>query len=146
MLTDAVRERMEDQVDSLAGRVQEAADLAALVKAGRWPASPLAAFVLPLGVRALSQGDAAAGVFTQMLDETIGILIVQQAAGDLTGKTALPKIDTLIATLIAKIAGWRPSGVFGVFRVARGQMLSADNGRVIYQLDFTIQNQVRNLS
>lgn len=144
MLTDEMITRIEATVPALNGRAKEAADLAELVRRKALPQAPATAFVLPLGLRPRSEADAAAGGFTQMLDETVGVLLVVRAAGDATGAKALPQIGELIDALIAAIAGWGPDTAIGVFRVARGQLLSAEAGAVMYQLDFSIQTQVRN--
>jgi len=145
MFVDDVIARIDDEVPALANRTKGAADLSTLVSEGSLPQSAVAAFVLPIGFRNTSAGDASANAFTQMLVETIGILLVIRNANDITGGKSLPKIETLADLLIAKIAGWAPSGAFGVFSVSRGQLLSANDGTVIYQLDFAIQKQVRNI-
>lgn len=145
MLTDEMITRIEATVPALDGRAKEAADLAELVRRKALPQAPATAFVLPLGLRPRSEGDAATGGFTQMLDETVGVLLVVRSAGDATGAKALPQIGDLVDALISAIAGWGPDAAIGVFRVARGQLLSAEAGAVMYQLDFSIQTQVRNL-
>ncbi len=146
MFVDEVIARIDGQVPDLANRTKSAADLSTLVSEGSLPQSPVAAFVLPLGFRNTSQGDASANAFTQMLVETIGILLVVRNANDITGAKSLPKFEALIDQLIVEIAGWQPSGAFGVFWVSRGQLISTNDGTVIYQLDFSIQKQVRNIS
>lgn len=144
MLTDEMITRIKATVPVLDGRAKEAADLAELVRRKALPQAPATAFVLPLGLRQRSEGDAASGAFVQMLDETVGVLLVVRSAGDATGAKALPQIGELIDALITAIAGWGPDAAIGVFRVARGQLLSAEAGAVMYQLDFSIQTQVRN--
>lgn len=145
MLTDDLITRIEAAVPALDGRAKEAADLSELVRRKALPQASATAFVLPLGLRPRSEGDAASGAFTQMLDEIVGVLLVVRAAGDASGAKALPQIGELVDALIAAIAGWGPDGAISVFRVARGQLLSAEAGAVMYQLDFSIQTQVRNL-
>lgn len=144
MLVDEVITRIKSEIGELENRCEGAAELSELVRSGQWPQSPVFAFVLPLGLRPLSQGDASAGAFTQMLSETIGILLVIQAAGDGTGRKALPKIETLLAALLAALPGWGPEDATGVFAVSRGQLISATDGRVVYQLDLSLNNQLRN--
>lgn len=145
MLTDEMITRIEATVPALDGRAKEAADLAELVRRKAMPQAPATAFVLPLGLRPRSEGEAGSGGFTQMLDETVGVLLVVRSAGDATGAKALPQIGELIDSLIGAIAGWGPDAAIGVFRVTRGQLLSAEAGAVMYQLDFSIQTQVRNV-
>lgn len=146
MLTDEVKTRIEDQVAALAGRVREAGDLAQLVRGGVIPPTPTSAFVVPLGLRARSEGDAGTGYFIQATDETVGVVLVVRAAGDARGDKALPGLGTLIDALVAAIAGWAPGDQIGVFRLSRGALLSAGDGMVVYQLDFSISDQVRNVT
>lgn len=139
--------RITDQCAGLPeGRVQGAAEFTTLLRAGRLPAAPVFAFVLPLGLVPRNDGDAAAGAFIQAVDEQIGVVLVVQAAGDGTGRTALPSIETLIGQLNAALPGWQPDGAIGPLRLRRGRLLSAENGAVIYQLDYAVQTQLRNIS
>lgn len=144
-LTADLIARIEAEVGALAGRTRGAADLSELVATKQWPQSPAAAFVLPLGLRARDEGEAATGYFLQMLDEAFAVVLTVRAQGDATGARAVPRIDELVAALVAAIAGWGPDDAIGVFRVSAGNLLSAEGGMVLYQLDFVIQTQVRNL-
>lgn len=146
MLTSDVKALIENAIPVLTGRCQELADLSLLMKAGKWPASPVAAFVLPLGLRPRSQGDASANAFLQALDEMVGVLIVINASGDPTGGKALPKIDELIDQMLNSICGFCPGIGFGVLRAARGQLLDSGDGRIVYQLDFATEKYVRIVS
>lgn len=143
MLAADLVARIEERVEALAGRVEGAAELAELIRQNAWPQASPAAFVIPLGLTALSQGDAAAGAFTQAVGEMWGVLLVVRAAGDITGAKAWPKIDELVWQVIAAVCGWAPDDQTGVFRLARGGLVGASAGRVSYQLDFVIEDQVR---
>lgn len=146
MLTSEIKALAEGAVPALSGRCQLLADLSLLMKRGAWPAAPVAAFILPLGFRARSQGDASANAFTQALDEMAGILIVINAAGDPTGGKALPGIDEIVDQLLAAICGVAPGPGFGVLRAVRGQLIDSADGRIVYQLDFATEKYVRILS
>ncbi len=146
MLVDAVAALVEAADPSLSGRVQRAADLSELVRTNRMPAAPVAAFILPLGKRALSNGEAMAGAFTQAFDETVGVLLVVRAAGDATGGKALPTIDTLADAVIAALCGQSPGDEPGVLRLSRAALISAEGGSVLYQADFSIERSVRILA
>lgn len=143
MLVEAVSNRLSASVNDLANRVSEAADLAALVAKDALPPSPLSAFVLPLGLRPRSEGDAMAQAFLQAYDELIGVLLVIRSPNDLSGARALPKVDALVGAVIGAIAGWGPDEEPDVFRLARGQLLPAGQGLTLYQLDFAISRQLR---
>lgn len=144
-LTDNLTARIEAEVSDLRDRTKGAADLSELIAKKQWPQSPVAAFVLPLGLRARDEGKAGSGFFLQMLDEAFAVVLVVRVQGDATGARAVPRIDALVAALVAAIAGWGPDTAIGVFRVSAGNLLSAEGGMVLYQLDFVIQTQVRNL-
>lgn len=144
-LVAAVKARLEAEVGGLAKRVQEAAELSELVRRNQLPQATPAAFVLPLGLRG-GGADAATGSFRQAVDETVGVLLVVRSAGDATGARSLPAIDALIEETVGALAGWAPDDQIGVFRVARGALVSLREGAIIYQLDFTIEDQVRIVS
>jgi hypothetical protein len=146
MLVADLAGRLEERVTELAGRVQTAAELSELVRQGAWPQASPAAFVLPLGITPRSSGDAAAGAFTQAVDESFGVLLVLRASGDLTGGRAVAPVDALTWAVISAVCGWAPAGTMGVFRLSRGAIVAASAGRVVYQIDFAIQNQVRILA
>ena len=143
MLVAELVARIDSRVPELARRVEGAAELSELVRKGGLPQAPRHAFVLPLGLVARNQGDAAAGAFTQLVDEVFAVMLVIHAAGDIAGARSLATVDQLVWKLIAALAGWGSEEVVGVFSLRRGQLLSAEAGTVIYQLDFAIQNQLR---
>ena len=137
----AVIARIEARVPDLAGRTHGAADLAALMAANGLPQVTPAAHVLPMGLQG-GRADAAAGMFTQMVDEVVGVLLTFRNAGR-TGDTAMNLSRDTIMAVIAAIAGWAPAGAAGVFRLSRGQILRFAQGTLTYQIDFAIQDQLR---
>lgn len=146
MLVADLSARIEDRVSVLAGRCHTALDLAELIKRKALPQASPSVFILPLGLIPRGSGEASTGVFTQMVDETFGVLIFVRSSGDVTGAKAQPLIDELIDDLIGAICGWGPQEAVGVFHLRRGQLHSASAGAVFYQLDFGLQQQVRILS
>lgn len=146
MLVADLVARISAAVPQLAKRVETAAELSELVKRKALPQASPFAFVLPLGLQPRSDGDAGAGAFTQAIDETFAVVLFVRAAGDITGGRALPSIDALVWTVIEAVCGWGPDDAIGVFHLRRGQLLSAEAGAVIYQLDFGLQQQVRILA
>jgi hypothetical protein len=140
MHVDAVATRIA--TDTGLVDVRGAAELSALVKSGNLPQRMPAAFVLPLGLRG-SQGDAATGITRQALNETIAVVLVAPAIGDETGGRALPTLAALIDAVVARVVGFSPADAIGVFTLGRGQLLSVNDGVVMYQLDFTIADQLR---
>ncbi|WP_316171041.1 hypothetical protein [Bradyrhizobium sp. SZCCHNRI1058] len=144
-LVGDVSERIAASVPALAGRIEGIADLAALIAEGALPQREVSAFVVPLGFDDRG-GDSATSAHTQMLEESIGVVLCIKALGDAKARRALPTIEQLSGAVIAAVAGWAPDDVAGVFRVTRGRLLSAEKGLVLYQLDFALLDQLRVVS
>lgn len=143
-MIEAVKSRLEAQVPELAHRVEGAAQFAALMKSNALPQHTPAAHVLPLGLQG-GRADAMAGAFTQELQEAIGVILTLRSQSQ-TGDKALDPVNTLVRAIIAALAGWAPNDETGVFRLLRGNLISMSAGTIVYQLDFTITDQLRILS
>jgi hypothetical protein len=144
MLIEHVRDRVEAEIAELAGRCQEAADLRRLLDSNGLPSAPLTLFLLPLGLRPLSEGDAAANAFTQMIDEVVGLLIVSQRPGDATGRRQVKTVDEIAARLMETFLGWTPDAeCYDVFRLVRGALLPSPGPALFYQLDIATRWQFR---
>lgn len=137
-----IKARIEAGVPALAGRLEEVADLAALIAAGVLPQRSPAGYVIPLGFNGREPADAA-GLFIQSLDETVGVVLVVEAAGDPKAKRALATVDALDIAVRNAVCGYVPAGAIGEFRAVRGRLVSVTAGTVIYQIDFAIQTQLR---
>jgi hypothetical protein len=137
----AVQARLET-IPALARRVYGAAKLGELTERGSIATVGTAAFVLPLGLRG-GVADAATGLFRQSLDRLVGVVLTVRNVGDATGEKALIELDPLIKSVIDLLAGWGPDEAFGVFTLARGELISISAGTITYQLDFAIEDQLR---
>jgi hypothetical protein len=135
-------ERIGGQVPALTGRVEEVADLTALVREGALPPHSPACFVVSLGFDA-QKADAVTGMFRQTLNDVIGVVLVVQALGDPKARRAQGTIDELKKDLLAKLAGWKPASAIGVFEPRRGRLVSVTQGAVIYQIEFGLNTQLR---
>ena len=139
-----LKARIEDQVPVLAGRVEGAADLAELTRKGAWPQASPAAHLIPLGLQGRG-AYSATGAFTQILREMVSVVLTlrtyDRAAGD-----DLPELHELIQAVLQAVAGWGPDGSVGVFELARGSLIHNRDGRLVYQLDFAIDDQLRILA
>lgn len=133
-----------ESVPALAGRVHAAARLAELMARNGLPQVCPAAFVLPLGIGA-RKADAVTGMYRQSIDRLQGVVLVIRAAGDATGAAGLVQLDPLIEAVIAAVAGAEAdSAIGGVFELAKGELASLGTGGTItYQLDFTVEDQLR---
>ena len=150
MLVADLVTRISTTVPQLAKRVETAAELSELVRRKALPQASPFAFVLPAGLQPHNSGEAGAGIFVQNVDESFAVVLFVRASGDITGGRTLPTIDALVWAVIEAVCGWVPpdaeNDAVGVFHLRRGQLLSAEAGAVIYQLDFGIQQQVRILT
>ena len=141
MMIAAVTARLEARISELQHRVEGAAKFAELMKRGDPPVRSVSAFVLPLGITG-RPGDAASGAFTQIIRETVAVVLIVQST-DRTGERAIDKIDEFVNEVIAAIAGWAPDNQVGVFELARGQLINFGPGRLAYQIEFAITDQLR---
>lgn len=139
-MIDAVTDRLNAQVADLNGKAEPVAHLADLMASGRLPANA-SAIVVPLGFKGGKPSDAT-GLFTQPLNEVIGVLLIASAHGQ-PGQKALRRISPLIREVVSTLAGWGPEDVSGVFQVERGKLLSLHQGRLVFQIDFSITDQLR---
>jgi len=144
MLVDPAVARLKAEVPDLSGRVDTALQLAEMIGQKKLPRHTPAAFVVPIGQRG-GQSDTASGVFTQMIEHLIAVVLV---ARDQTpdGRRALAAFDTLLDAVIAAIARWAPGDEIGVFRFISGRTISTAGGAVVHQLDFFISDQLSILS
>ncbi|MDK3072767.1 hypothetical protein QO034_06565 [Sedimentitalea sp. JM2-8] len=124
----------------LGSRVEGALDLADMLRAGRLPENTNA-IVLPVGLAGRA-ADAASGLYRQAFTETVGVLLLARVH-DRTGRRALGRIRPLIMEVVEAIAGWTPGDQLGVFQLKGGRIVSMTGGTLIYQVEFTIDDQLR---
>lgn len=140
MIPDVIQ-RLKDQVTDFQGRVEGAAQLAALMHQNALPQVTPAAHVVPLGVQG-GRTNAATGLFRQEIESLVGVLITLRT-NSRTGGAQLPDLVELTGAVTTAIAGWAPAGAIGVFRLSRGQLVTMVAGTLIYQLDFALPDQLR---
>jgi hypothetical protein len=140
ILFSDVMTRLEDRVSDLRS-IKGVADFTTLLKQNALPQQTPAAHVVPTSIRG-GKPDAAAGVFTQPTTEAIAIILTLRP-NDQAGERALEQVDVIIGSVIAAIAGWCPDDELGVFQLERGTVLSMSAGTLIYQIDFSIADQLR---
>ncbi|MEL7113982.1 MAG: hypothetical protein AAGP08_00075 [Pseudomonadota bacterium] len=136
----SVEARLEAEVEDFHGRVSPARDFFALIARKDLPQHDLVAYVIPVGLQG-GATDAASGLFRQEVTETVGVITMLQNRG--RGAKALLRLPNLIDDVTRAIAGWGPDTAPGVFSLRRGALLRSDNSLVAYQLDFSIQDQLR---
>ncbi len=140
MIADVIT-RLEAKVSDLTGRVQGAADFADLMRRNQLPQVTPAAHVLSIGMTG-GHGESSTGFFTQIFEQVIGVVLTIRSHSA-TGDRVLDDAETLIMDVIQAIVGWGPNDEIGVFRLARAGLVSMQDGTLVYQLDFSITDQLR---
>jgi hypothetical protein len=140
MIAD-VMQRIQAKVPQLDKRIYGAADFANLMRTNALPKQTPSAYVLGLGLQG-GTSDAGAGYYTQMFDRAIAVVLTFKSY-DATADRLLDGIEGLLDQVVAAVVGWGPNEEVGVFRLARGNLVSMKSGTVIYQIDFTIKDQLR---
>lgn len=143
MIDDLIT-RLSSEVSELAGRTFGAAEFVELTRRNGVSQHGTSAYVVPLGIVG-READAAAGAFTQSLDEAFAVFVAVRNHTP-ADKAVLDDIRGFKMRVIRAIAGWGPDDEVGVFRLARDGLVSAVNGTLIYQIDFSITDQLRILS
>lgn len=140
-MLEAVITKISAEVPDLAGRVSGAVDFGALVAGGQMPASTYAAFVIPAGLNGRA-AEAAAGSFVQSFDETIGVVVTIRSF-EAAARRAVDPLRELVRQVYECLCGWAPSDEVGVLVLRAGRLLSMQAGLIVYQLDFTLTDQMR---
>lgn len=139
-MIDEMVSRLNEQVPELKDRAEGVLSLMDLLRSNRLPENS-SAMIYPAGFRGLAPADAT-GVFSQALAESYGVVLVISSR-DKAGRTALAKIHPLLRAVMAALAGWAPEGVNGVFQVNSGRPLSFKEGRLLFELVFSINTTLR---
>lgn len=139
---DEVRARIEGKVPALAGKVGNAGTFAQLVERNQMPQHSVAAFVLPGGLQGGAVG-AVSGFFKQSFAENVIVVLAARVANDPTGERATDEITPLVRAVIEGVCGWGPDDAPGVFTLGSGELVGVQASTLIYQLDFTLDDQLR---
>ena len=123
------------------GRVEGAAAFAELMRLNALPQVTPAAYVIPLGLQG-GVSDVAAGLYRQEVREIVGVTIALRSFSK-TGERSLPELDRLVEGVVNTIAGTAPPDATGVFSLARGSIVSMAAGTIVYQLEFSLSDQLR---
>jgi hypothetical protein len=142
MIVDWVIERLANEVDAFAGRVQDVADLAEMIAAGKIPQTTPAAWVMHQGDDAPS-AQFMTGLVAQPVAETISVVICQRVAGDRTGAKARALIVPIRDAVIAALVGQEPDGADDMILYRRGRMIGIEGATLFYQMDFLCGRQIR---
>lgn len=128
-------------VPEFTGRVEGAAAFAELMRQNALPQVTPAAYVIPLGLQG-GATDVAVGLYRQEVREIVGVTIALRSYSK-TGDRSLPDLDRLVEAVVNAIAGSAPPDAVGVFTLARGSIVSMAAGTIVYQLEFSLADQLR---
>lgn len=137
-----VKTRLAARIPVLpAQRIEGAAEFDRLLTGKQAPAAPISAFLIPSGLQGLAP-EAVSGMFTQPVRETLSIVLVFRTHSA-TGAAALSEIRETIMAVIHALCGWAPARQPGVFQLLRSSLLTFQRGTAFYQIDLTINDQLR---
>lgn len=141
-MIDAIISRLRADVAEFGGRVQGALELGALIANGTIPPTTPAAFVIPGGLIG-GTAQAAAGAYVQGTEDVVQIVLALRTH-QATGKSGIDPLKALIDATLASLCGWRAAPEApGVLTLQRAALVSMTAGLVVYQIDLSIQNQLR---
>jgi len=140
MLVQDVITRLGERVDALAGRIRAAEDYTALLQMKGISSAQGGAYVMPSGIRG-GRVEAATGVFTQIVDEVIAVVILVPAERGLGRQGAT--IESLKQDVIQALCGWVPQEAIGPFQLVRGAMINLGEGALAFQIEFSVPDQLR---
>jgi hypothetical protein len=139
MLDVAVRDRLLAETPLL--RVEDAAQLQALIASGALPAAGQSAFVVPKGLRG-GPVQSATMPFVQTFEETVSVVLALRSAQP-DAERAKAELSALLDGVIPAIVGWQAPGAIDAFRLVRGQIISLTKGVLLYEIEFATSAQLR---
>jgi hypothetical protein len=139
---DLITARLVEALPALDGRIGTTLQLSEAMRGNTLGQVDFSAYLLPLALRG-GAGSASTGVFQQPLDRLLSVLLVRRAIGDPLGQQVTDAFADDIEAVIRAIAGWAPEDAIGVFQLERGELVSVAGGVATFQLDFSLNAQLR---
>ncbi|ALF02053.1 MULTISPECIES: phage tail terminator protein [Salipiger] len=140
-MLELVVARLEAEIAELAHRIDGAAEFTRMMETKTLPSGGVRAYVLPTGIRG-QRGDAVTGAFTQPITRTIAVVLLTRSV-DAAGERALSRLGAFVDEIIATLAGWAPSDEVGVFELRQASIIPTEHGLLGYQIEFSINDQLR---
>jgi hypothetical protein len=139
-LGDDIRARLVARVPALGGRVQAAADLAALQRSGGWPGVTPAAHVVPMGLA----GGAQAPVFPRFRQKVdrLWAVILTIRSHDATGAKWIDRVEDLEAAILDAMLGWAPLAHAEAFLLKRATLIRFEAGTMVREMTFALTDTV----
>ena len=139
---DDVQARIEARVPALTGRIERAGAFSALIERGAMPQVTPAGYVLPGGLAGGAIASASS-LFIQGVRETVLVVLAVRVAGDATGGAAVDEATPLVGAVIEAVAGWGPDDAPGVFALGQAELVGSQAGLMLFQIDFSLEDQLR---
>lgn len=143
-MTPAVIQRLKERVSVLQGRVYGAASLAALMREDAPPNVTPCAHVVPTGLRARADDEAATGAFVQSYDLGFTVVVSLRAHDQAGERLVMDEVLPLFLAVARALAGWSPDDeTVGVFVLRQAFPAVFARGVAVYEVQFAIQDQLR---
>lgn len=142
MIVDPTIARLKSAADSLGGRVYGGADYLSVITSGKLPQAGLFAYVLYGGFAAAGEPSLGRGSYISSVGRGLKVALVIRTS-DPTGARAIDELETTVQDVLEALCGWRPGNEPGVFVARNASVAGSQNGLLIAQIDFTIQDQLR---
>jgi hypothetical protein len=137
----AIRDRLTATVPALAGRVEAAASLAALLQSDRLPQATPFAHIIPAeiigGARRTAPGE-----FDQDLTHLWSVILTIRGDSS-TGARALETLPEFLLEIIAALSGWVPVPGGHELAFRRCRLVTFQNGTFVYDLTFALEADLR---
>ncbi len=135
--------RLKLEVPGLLGRVSGLGSLTALTAKDAVPTVTPCAHVMPSGILAPVKPSASAGAYIQSVERGFAVFLSLRVH-DPNGARALDEASGLIDSIILAIAGWAPTPQsVGVFAFRHALLRTLDRGVAIYEIAFSLSDQLR---
>lgn len=129
-------------IPAFQGRVQGAMQLARLQSQNQLPQVTPAAFVIPMGLTG-GAVTALSGHYAQTVGEEVAVVVVIRTADDAKSSRAVDPLAAVCWDIIHALAGIEMGGVNGQLQFRRGYLVSMADAAAVYQLEFSLSDQLR---
>ena len=126
---------LRDRATVFAGRVAGAAEFQAILESSAIPATPPAAWVVPLDDSAEPMNET--GTILH-LTERFGVFVLLDSTADPRGQTARVDVETVRLDLWKTLLGWEPETNTYPIQYEGGEVIKLDRARLFYRYEFSM--------
>lgn len=136
-----VKQRLQDRIPELTGRIGLALDFQKVLSSGRMPTGGVNVWVLPGTVQGRGVSSIT-GSYSQPLLRGVSVVTMIQSS-ESTGARALDRIDDFLLDIARAIAGWtHDDNTTGLFEFVQERPLKAPAGLMAFMTDFRIMDHL----